>query len=232
MKDFISKVTFGFLMAQLFPGALVVFAITCALSPDAYKSGESCRQIIMDVGSAWFVNNFKAASFLLVSIAIGMCIHGVNWAVLAWLEHVQEKKHWGTLRNELYWHKLPVWLQLLISPLAMIIEALWLLTAGNLDCLIMNENVSRINSNKMPQFTFLQDFYLYFGQFYAHMAYALLITTICIMICCIGNFGVSRLGIVVLSYFFTSIFFLLGRIQLGSLFWAEEQLLNELKHPE
>ena len=232
MKDFISKVTFGFIMAQLLPGAVVVFAITCASSAKTCGSEEPFGQVILNVGSAWFGDSFMAVSFLLISVAVGMCIHGLNWAILAWLECVQEKKGWQSLRGDLYWHKLPVWLQLLVSPFAMIIEVLWLLTARKLKYLIMDENVSRIDSDKMPQFIFLQEFYLYFGQFYAHMAYAFLITTICSLICCIRSFGLARSAIVILFYFFTSMFFLLGRIQLGSLFGAEEQLAKDRKRPE
>lgn len=217
-------------MAQLLPGAVVVFTITCASNSKANGSEEPFRQVILNVGSAWFGDGFKAASFLLISVAAGMCIHGLNWAVLAWLEHVQEQKEWKSLRSDLYWHKLPIWLQLFISPFAMIIEVLWLLTAKNLDVLIMEENVPRINSNKMEQFNFLQEFYLHFGQFYAHMAYAFLITTVCSLVCCIRSFGLAFLGIVILFYFFTSMFFLLGRIQLGSLFWAEEQLVEDHMH--
>ena len=219
-------------MAQLLPGAVVVFAISCASNTKTHGSEEPFRQVILNVGSAWFEDSFKTVSFLLISVAVGMCIHGLNWAILAWLEFVQRKKGWRSLRGDLYWHKLPIWLQLLVSPFAMIIEVLWLFTAKKLMCLIMDENVSRIDSDKMPQFIFLQEFYLYFGQFYAHMAYAFLITTICSLICCIRSFGLACLAIVVLFYFCTSMFFLLGRIQLGSLFGAEEQLVKDSKHYE
>lgn len=232
MKDFISKVTFGFIMAQLLPGAVVVFAITCASSSEARESEESFRQAILNVSFQWFGDSLKATCFLLISVAVGMCIHGLNWAILAWLEWVSDKKGWESVRGDLYWHKLPLWLQLIISPVAMIIEVIWLLVAGKLDYVIMRENVPRIDKDKMSQVTFLQDFYLDFGQFYAHMAYVLLTTTICSVICCIRSFELVRLAVAVFLYISTSVFFLLGRIQLGSLFGAEEELVEGRKNPE
>ena len=232
MKDFISKVTFGFLMAQLLPGAVVVFAITCASMSNTYGTEKSFQQITTNVGSAWFEDSFKTVSFLLISIGVGMFIHGLNWSVLAWLEWIQRKKGWKSLRGDLYWHKLPILLQLIISPFVMIIEIIWLLTAKKLYHLIMYENAPRIDSGKFSQFIFLQEFYLHFGQFYSHMAYAFLITTICILTCCIRSFGADRLVICVLFYLLTSMFFLLGRIQLGSLFKAEEELVKDCERSE
>ena len=92
MKDFISKVTFGFIMAQLLPGAVVVFAITCTLDTKTCGSEEPFQQVILNVGSAWFGDSFKAASFLLISVAVGMCIHGLNWAILACWSAFKKKR--------------------------------------------------------------------------------------------------------------------------------------------
>lgn len=232
MKDFVSKVTFGFLMAQLLPGAVVVFAITCAMKVDLGKSDATLSQLLLHAGECWFKLTLTTIAFLFMAVAIGMLIHGFNWTVLAWLEHIQKEKGWESVRGDLYWHTLPVWLQLIISPCVMIVEILWLLSAKKLVYVIMDENVSRIRPDKMQQFTFLQEFYLHFGQFYAHMAYAFLITTICSLIWCINNWGSASLGIVFFFYFFTSTFFLLGRIQLGSLFGAEEELAKDGKSAE
>lgn len=90
----------------------------------------------------------------------------------------------------------------------------------------MNENIPGISPDRMEQFNFLQDFYLHFGQFFAHMAYALLFTTVCACMCLVGRWDGSRVGIAILLYFSTSVLFLLGRIQLGSLFWAEAALVG------
>jgi len=226
MKDFISKLTFGFLMAQLFPGAVVVFAVRCAAADKHCHPGDTLWHTISQIGSSLFSNTFTTVVLGLLAIGVGMCIHGMNWAVLAWLEHVAERKHWKSVRGDLWWHKWPIWLQLLLSPVFMLVEILWLLSCARLMDLIMEENVSGISPDKMEQFNFLQDFYLNFGQFFAHMAYALLFTTICACTCLIGRWDGSRVGLAILFYFSTSMLFLLGRIQLGSLFWAEAGLVR------
>ena len=221
MKDFVSKVTFGFLMAQLLPGAVVVFALTC-LYQDLRAPNIAVGQLLLNCTQGWFHSSLATILFLFVATAIGMLIHGLNWTILALLEHKYE-----CVRGDIPWHKLPLWLQIIVSPYAMLIEIWWLIVAPNLVCLIMDENVPRIRADEMPQFTFLQEFYLHFGQFYAHMAYAFLIAVLCSLICLIANVGWARLGVSVSLYFCTSVFFLLGRIQLGSLFEAETILKNK-----
>lgn len=229
MKDFISKVTFGFLMAQLFPGAIVVFAVACVYTDKYCTYGSGFWRTMSEIGSRLFGDVFATVIIALLAVGVGMCIHGLNWAVLAWLEHVSDVKGWRTVRGDLWWHTWPIWLQLLLSPLFMVVEVAWLLGRAKLTDLLMQENALDVASDKMDQFNFLQDFYLHFGQFFAHMAYALLVATICAGTCLIVRWHASRVGLTALFYFSTSVLFLLGRIQLGSLFLAETVLVERSK---
>lgn len=220
MKDFISKLTFGFLMAQFLPGSVVVFSSTY-LACDISKPHCSIKQHFSEVGEYWFESIYLTIVFLFLSVAIGMVVHGLNWTVLAWLESKYDSS------RESFWHQKLLIIQVFLSPIKMIIELLWLLIAPNIEILTLMENVHKIKKEKMEQFYFLQEFYLNFSQFYAHMSYAFLITFIFSIICCVQNFSWKRLAISIVFYFLTSLFFLLGRIQLGSLFKAERDLFDE-----
>jgi len=225
MKDFISKITFGFLMAQLLPGAIVVFAITCVTKVDSDTT--SLKELLENVGQDWFGTTLSTILFIFVAVSIGMMIHGLNWTVLAWLENKGDPQSLKSAR-ETWLHKRWFWLQLLLSPFFMVYEILNLLfRAPNIDCLTMDENISNIKEDSMESFLFLQEFYLNFGQFYAHVAYAFLITTICTLIHYINNRTCTIFMMLIFIYFLTSLFFLLGRIQLGSLFKAEIELAEK-----
>jgi len=233
MKDFISKVTFGFFMAQFLPGAIVVFSVTClCLWSDVSCQTLSVREFLLKSGECWFNSTFGTIAFVFIAISTGMVIHGLNWAVLAWLEHKANEKNLETIRGHLGWYKLCFALQLIIAPLAMMLEIVWLLTASKITYLMMDENVSKLPADKMEQFTFLQDFYLNFGQFYAHMAYAFLVGTVCGAISLFQDFSLRRIGLFIGLYLLTSIFYLLGQIQLGSLFEAENALCENKKSEE
>jgi len=220
MKDFISKATFGFLMAQLLPGAVVVFAFTCLFS-DSGSQPSGLGGLIVCTGEWWFESTFRTILFLFVATSIGMLVHALNWTVLAWLEHNYKSS------RESFWHKRFILLQVFLSPVKMLLEILWLLVAPDIDSLTMEENIHKIADNHMDQFSFLQDFYLYFGQFYAHTAYALLTTTVLSLVCQITRPGHTPFTLTIGLYFLTSLFFLLGRVQLGSLFKAERALSNK-----
>jgi len=219
MKDFISKVTFGFLMAQLVPGMVVIMAITCMTKIGGLETGSCIETMLKTIDERWFQSVFRTTAFLFLSCGIGMLIHALNWTVLAWIENesgqpVRETRH----------HVRPLWKQLATGPTAMITEVLSVLRAPNLTSLAMDENVDSLGRDSEWQFQFLQDFYLYFGQFYAHTAYASLVP----MVLCIANVFRSpcarNLMHLVLAYFVTSILFLFGRVQLSSLFRAEGEL--------
>ncbi len=149
-----------------------------------------------------------------------MVIHGLNWAVLACLENSNGK----TVR-EAPWHNQRFIYQLLYSPFVMIYELIrFLLWGANIGQCTMDENVCELNQDKMQQFQYLQEFYLYFGQFFAHTAYALLISWICSAFCLVKKPTFLRVLVSFLLYIGTSLFFLFGRIQLGTLFKAENKL--------
>lgn len=222
MKDFISRVTFGFLMAQLFPGALVIFGFTCFLS-NCKCENRLFSKLIVGSGQCWLESTFHTLLFIFMATGIGMLIHGLNWTVLAWLESKYQNS------RESFWHEKRLFLQLLISPVKMLLEIGWLLWAPNVDSLTMEENIHKIPDEKMSHFSFLQDFYLHFAQFYAHTAYALLVTTILSLICNFMRFDLDQIIYSIALYSLTSLFFLLGRIQLGSLFKAERLLKEESK---
>ena len=212
MKDFISKVTFGFFMAQLLPGAIVVFAINFVVKAVPNETTISLTTLLTNIGEGWFESPLGAVAFIFMAVAIGMIIHGLNWTVLAWLENKNSLSKPEPVRKS-FWHTIPLIFQVFISPLKMVIEILSLMTAPNIDSLILDENIPNIKEKHMPQFLFLQEFYLHFGQFYAHTAYSFLATVVCSIIWCIDKFTWSSLGITIGLYFLTSVFFLLGRIK-------------------
>jgi len=229
MKDFISKVTFGFLMAQLLPGLIVVFALSCSILN--YETTCNDYSALIDkVGEFWFNAPVRSVIFFFLAISIGMLIHGLNWTVLAWIEFCAAEEKVKTVRGDFLWHKFPVWQQFLISPVVMVIEVLWLFLSKGLLPLMMKENVVSICHDKIEQFTFLQEFYLHFGQFYAHAAYALLICTFCSLKYLSNQFTQRTVFVAFILYCITSIFFLLGRIQLGTLFDAEGKLVEKEEH--
>jgi hypothetical protein len=202
MKDFVSKITFGFLMAQLLPGAVIVFAVS-SFFVETNESDALIRQIIFEVAEIWTGTTFKIILFLFISVGAGMLIHGLNWTVLAWIEH---KCPNHSVRDHWFWHKKTLCFQLLFSPLQMFAEIAMMFFAPNLGVLIMNENVSHLNSDKMSQFTFLQEFYLHF----------------------VMDFCLTWFLSLLVFYFLSSAFFLLGRIQSGSLFEAEQHLVDSV----
>ena len=54
MKDFISKITFGFLMAQLLPGAVEVIAFTCMIGNNELESDTCLKQMLGCIDNHWF----------------------------------------------------------------------------------------------------------------------------------------------------------------------------------
>jgi hypothetical protein len=82
----------------------------------------------------------------------------------------------------------------------------------------------------MEAFNFVQDFYLHFAQFYAHTGYALLISFISLSILKIGIDLPIISGIwLMILYFLIGLFFVIGRIQLTTLFIAERALIAKSK---
>lgn len=228
MKDLISKIAFGFLMAQLFPGAIVVFAFTCALVPNVGRLRPICENVLCKTQIFWFQSTFRVISFIFVATAIGMFIHGLNWAILARLENRDPKEPKPV--RKIWYHQLLLLLQFFASPFIILGEIIYLIfTRSPIDQLTMNENVSELNPKYNEYFQFLQEFYLHFGQFYAHVAYAFWFSLLTSVIYCVWKFSGCTLIIFFLLYIMTSVFFLLGRIQLSSLFKAERALVDRSK---
>lgn len=63
MKDLISKATFGFLMAQLLPGAIVVFAFTCFFS-NSGSQPSGLIGLIDCAGEWWSESIFRTVFFV------------------------------------------------------------------------------------------------------------------------------------------------------------------------
>ncbi|HPC94254.1 MAG TPA: hypothetical protein PLU87_04870 [Sedimentisphaerales bacterium] len=224
MKDFISKVTFGFLMAQLVPGMVVVMAFTCMSQSEA-PDGDVCfRAMLEHIEACWSPSAFRTAAFLFLSCAVGMLIHALNWMVLAWTENKSDVDNPKPVRETRY-HKWPVLIQLLIGPFVMVYEVLSLLfKAPSVTHLTMDENVKCFKQDCEWRFQFLQDFYLHFGQFYAHTAYALLVATVLCLVNLFRCLCGTNITLAIIAYLLTTVLFLFGRIQLSTLFRAETEL--------
>lgn len=231
MKDLISKLTFGFLMAQFVPGAIVVCSLGFLFGAYCFEAENSINAIVDKALTSWLSTVESKIVFIVLCTGAGMVIHGIHWAVLAFLQTAFRKE--GEDAREMYevfWHNhLPVFLQVLLGPIIMLFETLGFFILGTkLKRLVTIENVPHIHKNKMDSFNFIQDFYLHFAQFYAHTAYALLIAFVSLLIF-IWSFGVPEKGIclLILIYVLTGIFFIVGRIQLATLFIAEKQMRDD-----
>ncbi len=226
-KDFVSKMALGFLMAQLFPGAIAVLGIALAWVALAQEAPMALFAIGKEVGTIFFTSGAGTTAFLFLSVASGMTIHGLAWAVRANVENRTSCSEAEKV-SKIWYHKPPIVVQLAMAPLVMIGELVWLLGVKGIDRLKLEENVPRIRPDDMPKFQFLQDFYLHFGQFYVHTSYALLCGTLCLVVALQKGAEVpGRYWIIVPLYLLVGVLFLLGRVQLGTLFKAEGELLPD-----
>lgn len=225
MKDLLPKLTFGFLMAQLFPGAVAVLSITAVLQSRHCQPGPLC-DLLVRLEGIWFGSGTATIVFLFLSAGSGMFIHGIHWATLAWLENHGEDGEPKAVCEHSF-HMQAVWLQVLLGPMRLAGECLGTLRAPRTDALFMEENVPSVAQDKMAAFTFVQDFYLYFGQFYAHTAYALAIgcASFSVAWTFIG-WSMERSAMAVALYLACGTCFVIGRIQLGSLFVAETAMVQ------
>lgn len=228
MKELLSKFTFGFLMAQLFPGAIAVTSLSCAFLALAEECPHDGSGFVGYVLDTWSMSVPRVILFLVLATGMGMLIHGVHWTIVAALENrndPDDPKPLWTLKR--YGRTIAV--QILCGPFTMLSELACLLRTKGIRPLLIDENVPCLGPNKMPMFDFLQDFYLSFAQFYAHTAYALLMGLLCLASAFrhIG-FSFGRVLLILVLYAGTGIFFLLGRIQLQTLFRAEVALAEGL----
>ena len=211
-------------MAQLLPGAVVIIVLSCLSGNFEHESNTCLKQILCHIENFWFMSSFTIIAFLFVSVAVGMLIHGLNWTILAYLENRDNSKEPKPVRDTNY-HKWKLFKQLLLSPFIMIYEIIILIIkTKNIGQLTMDENIGNIKSEYMEQFQFLQDFYLSFSQFYAHMGYAFLTTLFAALVYLLRKPSLGLLYSIICFYLLTGVFFLLGRIQLGTLFKSENVL--------
>ncbi|MFS8085973.1 MAG: hypothetical protein ACMG6H_10115, partial [Acidobacteriota bacterium] len=167
MKELLSTFTFGFLMAQLFPGATAVLSISSGYVTFVTGVQSGLVRLFSTVGDLWFGSLRTTVVFLFVSVAAGIFLHGVDWMTLGGL---YSKYPAGV--PSFPFHKLPVFIQLLFSPLNMIYEWWILISRKNLASVTVGENAANIDPTLVPNLNYLQDFYLHFAQFFIHMAYA------------------------------------------------------------
>lgn len=234
MNDFVSKATFGFLMAQFIPGAIALYAVACAYNAAFDESLRSLFSIGTRTLELWSGTAAQQLFLIGLCTGAGMTLHGLHWAVLGYLEYSNSREDRCGAVSESAWHQLPIAVQVLLGPAQILVETVqFLLQAKSIEAPAIEENVTRVPAGKMPAFGFLQDFYLGFAQFYAHTAYALLLALPCIAVC-LGYCGVSgrRLVFFLLTWVACGLFFVIGRIQLMALFKAEETLLSGTSEEE
>ena len=172
MDQFLSRFTFGLLMAQVFPGGVFLLSLTCPLRAARNPAVTTISSLFVAVGNLWFSSTKSTVFFLFLAGGTGMLIHGLSWMVMAWLEN-----HKGpaiTKVRDSFWHSWPLGYQVMVAPIKMIGELLWAMSAPGIAKVAMEESGSYISPLDKPLYDFFQDFYLYFAQFYAHTAYALL----------------------------------------------------------
>jgi len=264
MKDFLSKLTFGFLMAQFVPGVIAISSIIflyaaftleasgkslchdkkqsfrCHKEECIFKktgcsevsldSPNSIKTIITETIIPWFEPVGMKVLFVLLSVGSGMLIHGIHWAVLAYLQTVLRKDS-SPLRkiHELPYHNMLIILQVIFGPVIILIETFaFLFTGLSIKNVMTHENVPKIKKDEMDAFNFLQDFYLHFAQFYAHTGYALLVLfiSLCVFVLSFGHFKTHWI-LLAATYILSGLFFVIGRIQLETLFNAEREIVEK-----
>ena len=172
--------------------------------------------------------------FLALSLGAGMAIHGLHWAVLGFLEYHYAEKDDGKISKlkpvfETFWHNWPPIIQIIVCPIKIVIEIFhFLFTPKTLSEIAIDENIPEISNEKIDAFKWLQEFYLYFLQFYAHTAYALVVS-LALMIGSIIfshglEFSVQCIFSALAVWLLCGFFFFISRIQIASLFKAENKL--------
>jgi hypothetical protein len=223
VNDFITKATFSFVMAQLFPGAILVFSIAFIYVASGVGVPNSVLATSSLVLGLWNSSSVAHQLFLLVlCIGAGMFIHGLHWTVLGYLEN-----RFGSVCDS-YWSSKPLWAQLLLGPIKMSLEVGSLFRRiQHIRDTTLKENAPAVHKDLMPQFQFVEEFYLYSAQFFAHTAYALLGVIMAITLYAVlYGFTGRRLILWLIAYGVSGLFFILGRVQLNSLFTAEEQIVQ------
>jgi hypothetical protein len=220
VKDALTKFTFGFFMAQLFPGAITAMAVTMTHRAWHRRLPGSVAAAVDEMLGSWSAATAAHHLALLgLCVGFGMSIHGLHWATLGALERggrVSIFRSW--------WHRRMTILQVLLAPLRMTLE-LFCLAASSTRAASIHENVPSMRDDQMKQHEFLQEFYLYSAQFFAHTAWALVAVFIAVATF-IQKYGptTERYLLLALLYVGIGVFFTTGRIQLCSLFRGEADL--------
>ena len=259
MKDLFSKITFGFLMAQFLPGCIVVVAVSMLLGLEVTDQVDSVLGLMDASTNYWFKsedNTKRVVFFLFLSTGAGMTIHGLNWMMVGFVEHLFSKwkntkgsaigrlfgrwKDFGgdlcALRDNI-WHRRHIMIQIVLGPFWMVAELLLLLMfSRGVNDMLIDENVGQIPKDKMDGFQFLQDFYLNFSQFFLHTSYALTLFLLPAILFSGETEIIDRWQYAIAVYLLASYFFLVGRVQISSLFNAESKLKsmisNKPREPE
>lgn len=230
MKGIISKVTFGFLMAQIVPGSIAVNYLAFLYLGILSNQQDSFSTIATKLCNLWDGSLITQLALVGLCTGFGMLIHRVHWAVLGFLEtHYAIKGEKGTIEAlqpvyTTYWHNDNRFIfQILLGPIKIVVEIFQLLFfAKDIRSVVPEESVHEIDKDKMEAFNFAQDFYLYFAQFYAHTSYALVVGLFSMVInAFILGFSFRCCFLIVNIYILSGLFFLISRIQLGSLFKTE-----------
>jgi hypothetical protein len=237
-KEFAEKFTFGFIMAQLFPGLVAIVSITLVLSSIGGKEVSLLAAISCAV-SIWTKTITSGLTLLFLSVCAGMAIHGLHWAVMGFMERYDPVQKKCSVNNdpkpvaESFWHDLRMALQIILGPIKLCREiCLFLFTKSSVSAVAIEENVVFISNDRMEQFHNIQDFYLHFAQFYAHTSYALLLFFLGLIVFTVGSGATGkRLLLMALVYVITGFFFLVSRIQFRAQFAAEFNLRQDAKSP-
>ncbi len=216
-------------MAQFVPGAISLDSFSFIFLAFHGEFHNSVIFIGRKTVLIWGSSVPLGVLFISLSIAFGMAIHGLHWAVLGFLENYYAEGDKLKKVYDTYWHNLRIVIQILLGPIKIVCEILQFLFEGkNLTEIAIDENITKISQDKEHAFQFLQDFYLNFAQFYAHTSYALTVSFLNFLIFCfICSFNLERVGILILIYLIAGYFFVIARIQIASLFTGE----NNLKSP-
>ena len=164
-----------------------------------------------------------------LSIGAGMIIHGVQWAVLSFFENrgvAVFKRKYHVDRS--------LASQVLCAPWIIVYE-LWKLfsTKTGIGEMALEDNICQVNDDSIPSYEALQEFYLNFAQFYAHMSYALLLLLLVTITHVVYHalsytpvpiIDIEGIAICLVVWLLCGVFFVIGRIQFVSLFKAEQKL--------
>ena len=225
MNDLVNKLAFGFIMAQFVPGAILVLSFTFFFFDFSLNPKPNIEQLIEFTASYWNAGVSLKVVFTLLAAIAGMIIHGLNWAVLGYYESIYSE---GGV-SQTWWskHLSPIG-YLTIGPILSIWELVVFLCCGwDISRVAIDENATEINKDGFLAFTFLQDFYLHFAQFYAHTAYAMVFSIIGFSVLARIYSIWDTLGFVIICmYPLSGLLYLLSRIQFFSLFNAEMELAS------